>query len=675
MRLFEKRPLCFACSVCLLLCMLFSAAGIYSAVVAAAVSAAGLAFALIFKPRFRRTLVLLFITVLLVCASFTFYFIFSRTAAREGALIRGYVLPSDNGYSQLYQITSVNGKPANIKAVSVGAEKAADYAEFEATADLRQYSGVNEKLYRSKNILYSADIKEFITTGKTHKGLSYYADKVRGFLSGRFYIVSDSAGILCRVFLGISDGVPEDFSSDMRTLGLSHLLAVSGLHVTALLAGLDFVLYRIFGKNRANYAVLSVFALLYMVVTGLSGSVVRASIMYLLSRVSLMTGRKSDGATSLTFAAYLIILINPPSVYDAGFLLSVTATLGIITAGHPLSVYINGKLPEKLGFVKPVISAVLITVSALLFTLPVAASSYGKLAYGAILYNLIAAPLVTVLLYACPYALLFSFVPFLGRLVGLFCDGVCSALSAFVSFAARNGPPSVSISYPFVIPLLIVFAAALFIFAVFTKKKAVYISLALSFILVFSVFSAVFSLTYNKNTVIIVSPGKNGDYVAVTADGKCTVFDCTTGSIDGFYPLTEKLLTLGITRADFVITSEPSARHVQSLVRACSYFDIDRVYVPSEISELTALLCKREVAAYDDITAEFGIATVTRLTGARYVSAGGGVYCFDGDGADMGYAKRFKTAVYGSAVSDAPSGDDAYYIKKNEGIRVIYVDS
>ena len=107
MRLFEKRPLCFACSACLLLCLLFSAVGIYSAVIAAAVSATGLVAALIFKPRFRRTLILLFIAALLVCGSFISYFILSKTAECDGAVIRGYVLPSDNGYSQIYQITSV----------------------------------------------------------------------------------------------------------------------------------------------------------------------------------------------------------------------------------------------------------------------------------------------------------------------------------------------------------------------------------------------------------------------------------------------------------------------------------------------------------------------------------------------------------------------------------------
>jgi competence protein ComEC len=677
MRLFEKRPLCFACSAALLLCLLFAHAGIYAVIITAAVCAAGLCAALIFKSRHRRTLVILFIAVLLSCSTFSVYFIFSRTAECEGAKIQGYVLPySENDYTQIYKITQINGKPANIKAVSVGTKNASGYAEFEATADLSPYGGVNASLYRSRGILYSAEISEFQTTGKIHRGVTYYADSLRAFLAGRFYMISDNAGILCRIFLGVADGAPDDFVSDMRTLGLSHLLAVSGLHVTALLAGLDFLLSRIFGKNKANYVVLAVFALLYMVVTGLSGSVIRASLMYLISRVSLLSGRKNDGATSLMFAALVIVLINPASSYDVGFLLSVTATLGIVTAGVPLSSYLSGRLPAKLGFLKPVISAVLITASALLFTLPVAASSYGKLAYGAVLYNLIAAPLVTVLLYACPYALLFSFIPFAGRVIGLFCDGICSVLVSTVRFFAQNSPPSVSVLYPFVIPLICVFAAALFVCAVLTKKKRVYICLAISFILVFSLFASVFSLTYNKKAVIIVSPGKYGDYVAVTEGGNCTVFDCTSGAVDGFYPLSQKLLSLGVTHADYVIVSDPSARHVQSLVRACSYFDIDGIYTPSEVKELSELLCKRSVTANDEISQTYGKATVTALTGMRFISVSDGVYCFGEDDADTGYVKRFKIAVYGSGMAEGELTEAAvtHYIKKSEGIKVIYVD-
>ena len=633
MRLFDKRPLCFACTAALLFALLFAYTGIHATIAAAAVCAAGFVLIFALKYRYRKTLAVVFSAVLVISASFFVFFITSSVTEYDGAEVCGYVLPySENEYTQIYKITKINGKPANIKAVAaVDTVRADGFAEFTAKASLKKYGGIYEDTYKSKGIYYSVDYSGFELTGKTHKDISYYADAVRNFAAGCLYRVSDNAGILCRVFLGVSDNVPQSFSSDMRQLGLSHLLAVSGLHVTALLFGADLVLRRTAGKNKVNYIILSCIALVYMLVTGLTGSVVRASLMYLISRVSYITGRKNDPVTSLTFAAFIIVAVNPLSVYDLGFILSVTATLGIIVAGAPLSAFINGKLPSKLGFLKPVISGVLVTLSALLFTLPAAAVSYGKINVGAVLYNLIAAPLVTVILYACPYAVIFSAVPFVGRGIGLFCDGICSVLVSAVRFFADKPTPSVSVAYPFVIPLVIAAVASAAVFAVFTKKKLPYICVALSFILVFSAFAAVFSLTYAKKTVIMVSQGNRGDYAAVISGGKCTVFDLTSGGSDGFYALTEKLLSVGIVGADYVLPHGSTARHIQSLYKNRAYFDINDIYAPTSAAEYAQQLVGRSVKETD------------------------------GE-----YFKRFENVI--------TFDNGQYEIKNNEGITVIYVE-
>ncbi len=633
MRLFDKRPLCFACSAALLLGLLFAYTGIYAVIAAAAVCAACFILVFALKYRYRKTLAVVFSAALVLCLSFSVFYITSSVVEYDDAEIKGYVLPySENEYTQIYKITEINGKPANIKAVSTAdAVRAGAFAEFTAKASLKKYGGAYEDTYKSKGIYYSVNCSGFALTGKTHKNIEYYANAVRNFAAERLYRVSDNAGILCRVFLGISDGVPQSFASDMRQLGLSHLLAVSGLHVTALLFGADLVLRRAAGKNKVNYIVLSCIALCYMLVTGLSGSVVRASLMYLISRVSYLTGRKNDPVTSLTFAAFIIVAVNPLSMYDLGFILSVTATLGITVAGSPLSAFLCGKLPSKLGFLKPVISGVLITLSALLFTLPAAAFSFGKINAGAALYNLMAAPLVTVLLYACPYAVIFSGVPFIGRGIGLLCDGICSVLMSAVRFFADRPTPSVSVAYPFVIPLVIVTVVTAGVFAVFTKKKLPYICIALSFILVFSAFAAVFSLTYAQKTVIMVSRGNRGDYIAVTSGGECTVFDLTTGGVDGFYALSSKLLSVGVVGADYVLPKDASARHIQSLVRNGSSFDINGIYAPPNAAGYAKTLSGRDVKETD------------------------------GD-----YYKQFENIITFDGFE--------YEIKNNEGITVIYVE-
>lgn len=630
MKLFDKRPLCLACSTAVILSFAFIYAGIYAVIGAAACAAAAGTVFLILKTKAKRTVLTVCAAVLVMCAVFSVYLTGVNSVSVGKTLhVSGYVLPdSENSYTRIYKITKADGKPVNIKAIAyTGGESCPDFAGFEADVSLEKYKGYNEYYYKSKGVLFSAEFSSFSLTGKTHRPVSYYAGLVRDLAASCLYRVSDNAGILCRLFLGIKDGAPQSFLSDMRTLGVSHLLAVSGLHVTALLAGIDFVLTKISGKSRVKYVILSCATVVYMAVTGFTGSVVRASVMYLLSRISLIIGRKNDPVTSLTLSAFIIIAVDPPSVYDVGFLLSFTAALGIIVSGAPLSKFVEEKLPEKIRFFRRVTSPVIITLSVLLFTLPVAVLSYGKTAVGAVLYNIVTAPFAASLLYICPYLILFSHIPFVGRGLGLMADGLCTVLVRLVRLLARRPVPSVSVSYPFVIPLVIIFVCAAAVMAVFSKKRLHYLCLALAFALTFSSFAAIFSLTKGRKTAIMVSTGKYGDYTAVLDHGKCTVFDFTSGSADGFYPLCEKLLSLGITRADYVLASEPQSRHLQSVIRVCAYFDIENIYAPADIAEELSKFCGKDVTAAGDTAQKYGRASLVTEENARYLSIANAIYC------------------------------------------------
>ena len=679
MKLFDKRPLCLACTAAILLSFAFMYAGLLSVITAAVCAVLGAVVFAVFGTKVKKTAFVVCAAVLLTCASFLVYHISVNSVSTGKAVhVSGYAVPgSENNYTKIYCITKADGKPVYIKAVAdLDWGECKDYAEFEGEALFCPYEGYSENYYKSKGVLFSADFSEFTLTGKTYRSVSYYAGAVRDFAASCLYRVSDNAGILCRLFLGIKDGAPQSFISDMRTLGTSHLLAVSGLHVTALLAGLDFILTRISGKNRIKYAVLSCVALLYMAVTGFTGSVVRASVMYLLSRLSLITGRKNDPVTSLMIAAFIIIAVNPPSVYDVGFLLSFTAALGIIVAGAPASEFVTEKLPAKLKFLRFVTSPVIITLSVLLFTLPVAAFSYGELAYGAVLYNLVTAPFAVILLYLCPYLLIFSHIPFVGRGLGILADGLCGALVDVSHFLAKRSVPSVSLSYPFVIPLIIVFVSAAALMAVFSKKRLHYLCLALAIVLTFSSFAAIFSLTESKKTAIIVSSGKYGDYAAVLDHGKCTVFDFTSGGADGFYPLTRKLLELGVTRADYVLAAKPASRHLQSVIRVCDYFDIDKIYAPSEISDELSAFCKKTVTEADDIEQNYKNASLLKTEDTLVLAVGDCAYvCGMTDGHEINAGRYGKIVLSGDTDKNKVTvSGDVYYMKEQNKVLVIYVN-
>ena len=133
-------------------------------------------------------------------------------------------------------------------------------------------------------------------------------------------------------------------------------------------------------------------------------------------------------------------------------------------------------------------------------------------------------------------------------------------------------------------------------------------------------------MTEAQKTAIMVSAGKYGDYVAVLDSGKCTVFDFTTGSADGFYPLCKELLARGVTRADYVLAAEPSSRHLQSIIRVCSYFDIDDIYAPADIADGLSAFCGKSVIKTDGAAEKYKNALLEKDGGELFLSVGDAAY-------------------------------------------------
>lgn len=116
-----------------------------------------------------------------------------------------------------------------------------------------------------------------------------------------------------------------------KRLGLSHILAVSGLHLSVIVGGADFLMRKLTVSKRKKNVFLLLLILFFAMICGFSSSVTRAAVMLGLFYLAELLGERSDSLTSLVFAVALILTVRPFSVYDAGLWLSFLATLGI---GH-----------------------------------------------------------------------------------------------------------------------------------------------------------------------------------------------------------------------------------------------------------------------------------------------------------------------------------------------------
>lgn len=106
------------------------------------------------------------------------------------------------------------------------------------------------------------------------------------------------------------------------------MLAVSGSHITYIIVALTTLLSKT--NRKFSLIITIIFLLFFTVLTGFTASVLRASIMGILTLLASILHRKSDTINNLGISSIIILLYNPYLLVDAGFLLSYAGTIGII---------------------------------------------------------------------------------------------------------------------------------------------------------------------------------------------------------------------------------------------------------------------------------------------------------------------------------------------------------
>lgn len=228
------------------------------------------------------------------------------------------------------------------------------------------------------------------------------------------------AGLVQAMLLGRKDELPESDVWNFRKIGASHLLVISGLHMAAVAAALC-VPIRIFVRNARLCSVLSAGAVLaFLSVTGFPPSAQRSGLMCLVALWGAAIGRPPDSYNSLGLAVFLICLQNPFSGGDLSFTLSACSTLGILLGANRLTRRLLmpvRKRPILRESLLPIANSLSVTMSAMLFTLPIQAAVFGGVSLLSPLANLILIVPCTLLLYLSIPAAVLGLLPFSKPLV------------------------------------------------------------------------------------------------------------------------------------------------------------------------------------------------------------------------------------------------------------------
>ncbi len=375
--------------------------------------------------------------------------------------------------------------------------------------------------------------------------------------AGERLLAGDALGLYGAAVFGDKRHMSAELKSALSASGLSHIAAVSGLHLSIVSVVLLTLLSLLFGRGRGGFAAAMCGAAAFTLVTGASSATVRACIMTLLYLFARLLYRDGDPLSSLGAAVSAMLLWNPMLIRGASFQLSALATLGILLF-VPLWQPKLASLPTAL---RAPAELALVSVAAQIGALPAIAAHYNGFALYFIPANLIAVPPLSL---ALPLGLL---LPVLGRvpLLGGLCAKLCGVLFGFIALAARRiaalplatvptGRPSA--------PLVIAYAAAVSaLYLICSKRRVMAAALAVCAIIAGCAGGLMIRAENSRATLTFLDVGRGDCAVFRLPGGKTVLVD---GGSTG-REARDLLEGLGIARVDAAVATSADREHISGL--------------------------------------------------------------------------------------------------------------
>lgn len=414
----------------------------------------------------------------------------------------------------------------------------------------------------------------------------------------------------------------EKLYDDITRAGLAHIVAVSGMHVSFIAA----LLMARPGRRRAVFIGVPA-VVVFMLMTGMPHSVVRAGLMYFMLILAPLFRREGDSMTSLMLSLGIIVLSNPAAVFSVSLQLSYAAMAGILLMSRPLERAMSSVLPRtEKAFVRRALHGALtvaaMSLAATVFTTPLIAWYFGYFSTYSIIANLLTYPVMTaVFCLGYPVCMIGAVLPELGRLLaGVLSVGVRYILACSSAVAALPG--SVVYTANPVLRAWIPFAALLFAAAWLMRGKGRMRAVFPTCLSVISLCAVCIMLDLSGRSlapeVTVLDVGQ-GQSIVMLAGDSAVVVDCgcggtaeNAGDTAGAY-----LRSKGVSHIDALVLTHLHDDHANGAVRLMRMVDVGAVYLAPGLDDSDGLHAEISSAAAEEGTKMVYITQDSKLTAGR----------------------------------------------------------
>lgn len=435
-----------------------------------------------------------------------------------------------------------------------------------------------KKYLYNKNIYYFIDIKEINDIKESNNYLYILKNKIMKRIESLEY-----KEYFYALLLGETYYVDEGIYSTYNKNGITHLFALSGMHVIFFASIIMFLLKKIKLSKLIKSIIVFIFLLFLSFLAGFSPSIIRAIFFFLLVEFNNIFNLKIKSLNILLLIFSIYIFIDPYIIFDLSFLLSFIVTFFII-------IYMNlFKTKNKIK------STFYISLISFLASLPIIINNFYYVNLFSVINNLFFVPYVTFIIY--PLTLITFIFP---SIIDLY--GISLLIMEEVSIFASNKALIYS-SIKFSIILLIVYYVFLFFFSKTNKIKYLFV---ISFVLIINFYIP----RLNDNTQIhFIDVGQGDSTLIITPYMKKTILIDTGGKLEFLnegwrkknnnYRVGDNLInyfySLGIRKIDYLFITHGDYDHAGDAKYLIDNFSVKKVFINNgEINELESKIKEKE---------------------------------------------------------------------------------
>ncbi len=430
---------------------------------------------------------------------------------------------------------------------------------------------------------YANDVTDLRILEYTDGGLKVLFNRTREYLTRYIITLSDgkSGAILSALLLGERDYLPDQLRLDFKRIGISHILALSGMHLAILSLGINKLLSLFRIKKKTRIAVTALFVLLYMALTGFSVSVVRAGIMLILSSILFLLSRTKDSLTSLSVAVLIICLFTPYAIMDVSLWLSALATFGII-AFSEYAATLKPVKTTKEKILRYLELSLLASVFAISATIAISTVCFGGFSILAPITTIIFSFLAEIIMYlGCTTMIIGWLIP-LGWLLSPLCGLMTWLAGAFSSIEFAY----VSSYFDIAIIAILIYTVAFILFLVLKLKNPNRaLKLLLVLYAVINIIPTVSTATESNRESVIYQSDTRCDLMLVRSENEVCLINSAQYSKNLVYTALDLLEEAKVTTLDKYYLTHYSWSIDDDVETLLYNISVDKIYLPAPRNE------------------------------------------------------------------------------------------